>query len=200
MKCLMLLVSLLVLLNDGLAAPIPKYAKKNPTDFYPLKNGNVWKYAQDTLEVEVKCSDVVDDGKGKWTALLTTTTNLKVAAKETLRIDVEGIWQTSLNDTDCDPPLQKFRLDTKDGEAWTHTAKFNRVVYECNITRKDDVEVKVKAGTYLTVMITTVATIGKSEVIIVQWFADGVGIVKTETKIQNFPASTMELKAFEAGK
>lgn len=157
------------------AAPAPAAAAS--TDLYPLKAGNKWTYRIDeqrTLEMKV---DKFENGE----ATILTISNNRTVAKETVKVDKDGVYRTKINDVAIVPPLKILSLPATKGASWDVNSKVADKVIAGKFTIKDDKEkLKLKDGKeYECVMVDGPDfKVDGSGTKLKYWFSPTKGIVK----------------------
>ena len=179
-------------------AVAPPAAAATPTDLFPLKAGSKWTYKigeAQTIEVRV---DSVKDGE----AVLSTVVGGKSVAKETIKVQADGVYRTKVNDSPINPPVKILALPAKKDTKWLvdtkvqeQTVKGNFVVKE----EKEKVTMKDKKEYDAVVVESTDLDVAGTKTTVKTWFAPGKGMVMLKYSI-NGNEATLELTEYVEGK
>jgi len=178
-------------------APAPAPAAVATSDYYPLKVGNTWTYRIDeqrTLEMKV---DKIDAGE----ATIVTVAAGRQVAKDTIKVQADGIYRTKINDLAITPPIKILALPPTKDATWDINSKVQDKAIVGKMTVKDVKEkLKLKDGKeYECVFVDGPDfKVDGSATKMKIWFAAGKGIVKL-TYETNQQEATLELADFKEG-
>ncbi|QEL14198.1 hypothetical protein [Limnoglobus roseus] len=181
------------------AAPAaPPAAPAATTDLYPLKAGSVWKYKLgDGQDVQIKV-DAVKDGE----ATLSTMVANRAVAKETVKVQADGVYRTKINDSPITPPVKILALPAKKDGSWTVDSKVQEQPLKGKYTIKDEKEkVKTKDGKEFEAVVVDAPEldVAGQKTSVKTWYSAGKGMVKLSYVINNYEA-TIELVEYTEGK
>lgn len=192
--CFMLATAVVVAQNPP-AATAP--AAGATTDLYPLKNGSKWTYKiGDSQVIEVKV-DKIDNGE----ATLVTLVNGKAVAKESVKVQADGVYRTKINDSTITPPVKFLALPPKKDTSWQVETKVQDQAIKGKFTIKEEkLKEKIRDKEYETVVVDGPDfEIAGTKTSIKYWFAPGKGIVKLSYSIAGNEA-VLELTDYTEGK
>lgn len=169
----------------GLVARLPAEDKVKESPYYPLKVGTKWHY-QITAGGQQKSATVTvvkHEKVGKvMCALLETSRDGKVVAKENIAPGDDGIYRYSAGGEEIKPPLCFLKLPPKKGASWKVEFKAGDSAGKATFT-SDEAEITVPAGKFKTVTSTTTDfEVANEKVPVTYWFAKDAGIVKQVLK------------------
>jgi hypothetical protein len=168
------------------------------SELFPLKAGAKWKYKLgDAQDVEIRVESV-KDGE----ATLGTYVQTRAVAKETVKVQADGVYRTKINDSPITPPVKILALPAaKDGN-WTIDSKIQEQPLKGKYTIKDTKEkIKTKDGKeYETVVVDAPELdVAGTKTSVKAWYSAGKGMVKLSYTINNYEA-TIELVEYIEGK
>lgn len=168
------------------------------TDLYPLKAGSKWKYKLgDSQDVEIRVESV-KDGE----ATLGTYVQTRPVAKETVKVQADGVYRTKINDSPITPPVKILALPAKKDATWTIDSKIQDQALKGKYTIKDEKEkVKAKDGKEYEAVVVDAPDldVAGTKTSVKAWYSPGKGMVKLSYTINNYEA-TIELVEFIEGK
>ena len=179
-------------------AVAPPAAAATATDLFPTKVGSKWTYKigeAQTIEVHV---DSVKDGE----AVLSTVVSNKSVAKETIKVQADGVYRTKVNDSPINPPVKILALPAKKDTKWLVETKVQEQIVKGNFIIKEEKEkVKLKdAKEYEAVVVeSTDLDVAGTKTTVKTWFAPGKGMIKLQYSI-NGNEATLELTEYVEGK
>lgn len=183
--------------NPAPPAPAPAPAVAG-TDLYPLKAGSLWKYKLgDGQEVAIKV-DSVKDGE----ANLSTQVQGRTVAKETVKVQADGVYRTKINESPITPPVKILGLPAKKDASWEVNSKVQDQALTGKYTVKDEKEkVKTKDGKEYEAVVVDAPelTVAGQKTSVKTWYSPGKGMVKLSYVINNYEA-TIELVEYTEGK
>lgn len=188
---------LVLSLGAAVAQTPPAGAPAATTDLFPLKANSKWTYkVGDAQTIEVKV-DKIENGE----ATLTTSVNGKAVAKESLKVQADGVVRTKINDAAITPPVKILQLPAKKGDTWAVDAKVQEQPIKGKFTTKEDKEkVKVRDKDYEAVVVDGPEfEIAGTKTSVKYWFAPGKGVVKLSYSIAGNEA-VLELTEYAEGK
>ncbi len=181
--------------------PTPTPAPAAPaatTDLFPLKAASKWKYKLgDGQEVEIRV-DSVKDGE----ANLSTLVQGRAVAKETVKVQADGVYRTKINDSPITPPVKILALPAKKDATWTVDSKVQEQALKGKYTIKDEKEkIKTKDGKEYEAVVVDAPEldVAGQKTSVKTWYAPGKGMVKLSYVINNYEA-TIELVEYIEGK
>lgn len=169
----------------ALASRLPAEEKLKESPYFPLKVDTKWSY-QITAGGQKKSATVAvvkHEKVGKtMCALLETTRDGKVVAKEHVAVQDDGIYRYSIGGEEINPPVCFLKLPPKKGETWKVEFKAGDTSGKATFTG-GEAEITVPAGKYKTVTaVTSDFEVGSEKVPVSYWFAEKAGIVKQVLK------------------
>jgi hypothetical protein len=181
--------------QDPAKAPAPAAAAT--TDLFPLKAGSKWTYkVGDNQTIEVKV-ETVTGGE----ALLTTLVNGKPVARESVKVQPDGVFRTKINDSPITPPVKFLELPAKKDKSWPIDSKVQDQAIKGKFTITDEKEkAKVRDKDYEAVVVNGPEfDIAGTKTAVKYWFAPGKGIIKLSYTIAGSDA-VLELVDYTEGK
>lgn len=168
------------------------------TDLYPLKAGAKWKYKLgDAQDVEIVVESV-KDGE----ATLVTKVQTRPVAKESVKVQADGVYRTKINDSPITPPVKILALPAKKDATWTIDSKIQDQALKGKYTIKDEKEkVKTKDGKEYEAVVVDAPEldVAGTKTSVKAWYSPGKGMVKLSYTINNYEA-TIELVEYIEGK
>jgi hypothetical protein len=167
------------------------------TDLYPLKAGSKWTYkVGDAQTIEVKV-DAVTGGE----ATLTTSVNGKAVAKESVKVQADGVYRTKINESAITPPVKFLPLPPSKGASWQVDSKVQDQPIKGKFTVTADKEkTKVRDKDYDVVVVDGPDfDIAGTKTSVKYWFAPTKGVVKLSYTIAGNEA-VLELTEYTEGK
>ncbi len=168
------------------------------SEFFPLKAGAKWKYKLgDAQDVEIRVESV-KDGE----ATLGTYVQTRAVAKETVKVQADGVYRTKINDSPITPPVKILALPPAKDANWTIDSKIQEQPLKGKYTIKDLKEkIKTKDGKeYETVVVDAPdLDVAGTKTSVKAWYSAGKGMVKLSYTINNYEA-TIELVEYIEGK
>jgi hypothetical protein len=168
------------------------------TDLYPLKVGSKWKYKLgDAQEVEIRV-DAMKDGE----ATLATYVQNRAVAKESVKVQADGVYRTKINDSPITPPVKILALPAKKDATWTIDSKVQEQALKGKYTIKDEKEkVKTKDNKEYDAVVVDAPEldVAGTKTSVKTWFSPGKGMVKLSYTINSYEA-TIELVEYVEGK
>lgn len=181
------------------AAPAPApAAPAATTDLFPLKAGSKWKYKlSDGQEVEIRV-DGIKDGE----ANLSTLVQGRAVARESVKVQADGVYRTKINDAAITPPIKLLALPAKKDATWTVDSKVSEQALKGKYTVKDEKDkVKTKDNKeYEAVSVDAPdLDVAGQKATVKTWYSPGKGMVKLSYTVNNYEA-TIELVEYIEGK
>jgi hypothetical protein len=174
--------------------------KMKETPWYPLQVGNTWTYkdsAGQRIVLKVAKHEKVDATMTARIEMLSPDN--KVLNSENIGVTDKGVFRYRFGDQKPDEPVQILTASPKKGDQWKINVKALKETL-VGTFKIEEQEIKVPAGTYKTVaVISEDLTAADVKTPCTQWYAEGVGLVKTTVKV-NGQEITLELEKFEPGK
>ena len=167
------------------------------TDLFPLKPGSKWTYkVGDNQTIEVKVENVTSGE-----ATLTTLVNGKAVAKESVKVQPDGVYRTKINESAITPPVKFLAIPAKKDNSWAVDSKVQDQAIKGKFTVTDEKEkVKVRDKDYEAVVVNGPEfDIAGTKTAVKYWFAPTKGIVKLSYTIAGNEA-VLELAEFTEGK
>jgi len=179
-------------------AVAPPAAAATATDLFPTKVGSKWTYKigeAQTIEVRV---DSVKDGE----VVLSTVVGGKSVAKETIKVQADGVYRTKVNDSPINPPVKILALPAKKDTKWLVETKVQEQTVKGNFIIKEEKESVTLKDTkkYEAVVVeSTDLDVAGTKTTVKTWFAPGKGMIKLQYSI-NGNEATLELTEYVEGK
>lgn len=179
-------------------AVAPPAAAATLTDLFPIKVGSKWTYKigeAQTIEVRV---DSAKDGE----AVLSTVVGGKSVAKETIKVQADGVYRTKVNDSPINPPVKILALPAKKDTKWLVETKVQEQTVKGNFLVKEEKEkIKLKDGKDIEAVLVESADldVAGTKTTVKTWFAPGKGMIKLQYSI-NGNEATLELTEYVEGK
>jgi hypothetical protein len=167
------------------------------TDLFPLKPGAKWTYkVGENQTIEVKVENVTSGE-----ALLTTLVNGKPVAKESVKVQADGVYRTKINDSPITPPVKFLALPPKKGADWQVDSKVQDQPIKGKFTLTEEKEkVKVRDKEYEAAVVNGPEfDIAGTKTAVKYWFAKDKGVVKLSYTIAGNEA-VLELADYTEGK
>lgn len=174
-------VALALLVPSG-AAPVPKAAKKPPS-YFPLRLGDRWEY-RDSREQGVVPHEVtrVTEHPDGTSTVEVSSGSPHPAVTVTYRVTLEEVEETHLGTDKLDRPVRVVTTELTPGERWKTSLRVNQNDYTFFWRVGEPTTVTVPAGTFRAVPVTCGRTDKAGDEDFTRWYADGVGMVKMETR------------------
>lgn len=182
--------------------------KPDETAYYPLRVGTTWHYktGDSKFTIQVRKHEKVGE---MLCALLEVTRDGKVVGSQHLAVTDDGVYcydLTSQAGRTADrvvqtpkPPVLMLKLPPKNGDSWKVDSTADGKAFR-GAFRIDEQEVKVPAGTYKTVRVTSQdLEVNGLQPVITTYYARGAGMVKQVIR-EGDVTTEIELEKFEAGK
>lgn len=166
-------------------------------DLFPLKPGSKWTYkVGDNQTIEVKV-DSITSGE----ATLTTLVNGKPVAKESVKVQPDGVFRTKINESPITPPVKFLALPAKKDASWQVDSKVQDQVIKGKFTITEEKEkIKVREKDYEAVVVSGPEfDIAGTKTSVKYWFAPTRGVVKLSYTIAGNEA-VLELADYTEGK
>lgn len=179
-------------------AVAPPAAAATLTDLFPTKAGSKWTYKigeAQTIEVRV---DSAKDGE----AVLSTVVGGKSVAKETIKVQADGVYRTKVNDSPINPMVKILALPAKKDTKWLVETKVQEQTVKGNFVIKEEKESVTLKDTkkYEAVVVeSTDLDVAGTKTTVKTWFAPGKGMIKLQYSI-NGNEATLELTDYVEGK
>ena len=176
----------------------PPAAAATLTDLFPIKVGSKWTYKigeAQTIEVRV---DSAKDGE----AVLSTVVGGKSVAKETIKVQADGVYRTKVNDSPINPPVKILALPAKKDTKWLVETKVQEQTVKGNFIVKEEKESVTLKDTkkYEAVVVESAdLDVAGTKTTVKTWFAPGKGMIKLQYSI-NGNEATLELTEYVEGK
>ena len=175
---------------------------KHSTEYFPLKKGATWAYRSAGKKGSVRVSGFEKVGKDDCARLEYLDSDNKVTATELFAVRPDGVYRVKFGGSLVDPPLCLLKLPLRPGQKWKFDSKVAGQEHKGGFVEGAEKDVKVPAGKYDTVTVTTTADTQKIEdqtVTLTYYFAAKVGIVKRVLDIGG-ARTTFELEKYEEPK
>jgi hypothetical protein len=201
------ITGLVVVLLATLPCPAQQSSQKAETkdktpDYYPLKVGSKRHYLVEVGNgrkvVFLYQITKIENIDGKRLARVEMVVNGEIKTTEYIGIDAGGVFRYRTNDVAISPPECILKYPVKEGDTWTAEMKTGDQPGTMTAKTGKKEEVRVPAGKYEAISVTTEMTSAGSRVRIISWFAPEVGIVKQSIEIKSGHIP-MELFKFEPG-
>lgn len=180
------------------APATPPAAPAATTDLFPLKAGSKWKYKLgDAQDVEIRV-DAIKDGE----ATLATYVQNRQVAKESIKVQADGVYRTKINDSPITPPVKILALPAKKDATWTIDSKVQEQALKGKYTIKDEKEkIKTKDGKEYEAVVVDAPEldVAGTKTSVKTWYSPGKGMVKLSYTINSYEA-TIELVEYVEGK
>lgn len=174
------------------AAPIPE-AKQAPL-YFPTKVGATWVYQEGEKEFTETVSKVEQLA---WAAVVSVSRSWDggtTADYQRVAVSAKGLALVGLYGTKFDPPVWLLELPPRAGLEWkTERASDTGPYYDVRVIRREET-VETPAGKFVAVPVARRTTLDGRQTG-VQWFAPGVGLVRSE-----YGKETKVLKKFTPAK
>jgi hypothetical protein len=197
----------LLVLPLGLVAPAGGAEDKLPeSPWYPLRVGTSWQYKAGDGKFQVRVARHEKVGEAP-AARLETVRDGKVVAVEHVGVTADGVYRYDLESSRDDqklteeykPPILLLKLPPKKGETFQTDSKASGRSYKGTFKIGEE-EVKVPAGTYKAVTVTSQALeVDGLKPTLTVWYAENVGMVKLVLG-EGGQKVVLELEKFEPGK
>jgi hypothetical protein len=178
--------------------PAAAAAPMATTDLYPLKTGSKWTYKLGDAQTVTIVVDAIKDGE----ATLSTQVNGKAVAKESVKVQADGVYRTKINDTAVTPPVKFLALPAAKDAKWVVDSKVTEQPVKGTFTVKDLKEkIKTKDNKEYEAVVVDGPEfdIAGQKTSVKQWFSPTKGLVKLSYVINNYE-STIELVEYVEGK
>ncbi len=182
----------------AVAAPVPKAAK--PPDYFPYQPGDTWVLEQAGTDSTITRTVTAADTKEGTTALTMSIhwgNDTKTTQTERYEVTAAGAWQVEEAGPDGRTKAEMTRPGMTAGDTWEVKYTRHGTDFHYRVAVGKPKAVAVPAGTYTAVPLTLTDPLGVQPPI-VRWYADGVGLVKTECEIGGKPVQ-FELKSYTRG-
>jgi hypothetical protein len=180
----------------------PSEGPKHSTEYFPLKKGAAWTYRRADKTVTVRVADFEKVGDDVCARLEYLTSDNKVTATEAVTVRADGVYRVKADGSMVNPPICFLKLPLKNGQNWKIDSKIASQDVKGGFVEGTEKGVKVPAGTYDTVTVTTTADTQKIDdqtVTITYYFASKVGLVKRVVEIGG-ARTILELEKYEESK
>ena len=187
--------------KPSLPAATPDAKVRN---YYPLKAGTKWHYTFDagngqkgTVTSEIA---EVEKSSGKSLSRLEFKVNGQVTSNtEHLMSDDSGVYRAKSNRLDLIPPLCILKYPIKADQSWQSKPVVGGQQQAMTCREGAEEEIQVPAGKYRAIPCTIEMTQAGAKLMITNWFAEDVGVVKQ--RIEFGPrVFSMELTKYEPAK
>jgi hypothetical protein len=197
MKRLPLRLLVLALFLAG-AASLSGQEQVKDSEYYPLKVGTTWTYRAGDKQITAKVAKHEKIGD-TMCARIETSFGGKVLATEHVSVGKDGLLRHTALDQPAEPPVRFFPLPFKKGDTWKIESKVAGQTVKATFVT-DEVEVTVPAGKFQAAMVRTDDfSVGEQKLGMTNWYAKGVGVVKTVTKVGGKDIA-VELEKYEPAK
>jgi hypothetical protein len=177
-------------------------SKESP--YYPLKKGTTWTFkaptkmgGAQTITVQVTGGD--KDGAKVETIIKDKDGKDKSVASETVVVQDDGLYRTTVNGVKSDAPVRFLKLPPKKGESWEVETKIQGQAVKGTFSA-DEEEVTVPAGKYKAIKVEAKDfSVAGLKTTIACWYAEKVGIVKQSFRVGDTEV-VLELEKFAEGK
>ena len=185
---------------------VPPSAEQLRTErnLYPLAPGSKWEYtlreqSEPATKIEVITEVVASETKdGRTTATLVAFAPGEKARDEKVVSDERGVYRDGVSGLNADREFPIIKYPVRSGDTWTERVRIKDVDIEMTFVVGEAVDVRVPAGKFTAIPITTLAKMSGRDTRSKRWFVEGVGIVK-ETLTLGDRGYTRELKRFIPG-
>jgi hypothetical protein len=171
--------------------------------YCPLEVGTTWTYSVvDTpdapkLILKVTSHEKVGD---LLCARLETSVNGNMVAYEHITMTKEGVCRVGLGTLKAEPPILLLKLPPREGDTWTFDGKVGTEIFKGS-GKVSAEAVTVPAGKYTTFLSKLEAQAGDQKIVMSNYFARGVGIVRMNIEFPDAGKTVVVvLEKFEAGK
>lgn len=194
----LLALALLAVAALAPAAPVPKEAKA--ADGYPTEVGTKWEYVLNGRAKQVCTEEVIksDEKEGVRTVTVSVTEPGQKGGATTVRVEKGEVRLVGFSQGKFDPAPLIWKPGLKDGDTWTNKYSVQRREVEEEVSVGKAEEITTPAGKFTAVPITHKYTKPADFPVHVDWYTDGVGMVRRTTEGQKEPSQ--ELKSFTPGK
>lgn len=201
MRTLAAIVPTLLFLAAGPARSQDKTGEgpKHSTEYFPLKKGASWIYRSGDKKVTVRVAGFEKVGSDDCARLEYLDSDKKVTATEVFTVRADGVYRVKFDGSLVDPPLCLLKLPAKKGERWKFDSRVSGQEVKGGFVEGAEKDVKVPAGKYDTVTVTTTADTQKIDdqtVTLTYYFAAKVGLVKRVVDIGG-ARTTLALEKYE---
>ncbi len=179
------------------AAPAPAPTDEKPTDYYPLKVGNVWTYKAGANRVIVKVVRL-EDGVAH---IESSTAGDKATLTEEVQIKSDGVFRVAATDKKVAPPVKFLALPPKKGDTWEVEAAIDKEKLKGTFKSDELPELTVGDKKYEKVIVVTGDPLeaNGTKMTVVSYYAKDIGMIKQTIKVGEVKIE-LELEKFEAGK
>lgn len=197
--CLMSRTITLLFLSIATLAVANVASAQATTEYYPIQKGNTWDYKFGSESIQLKITDVTEDG----TAVLDTFRGTVKIATESILVKEDGVYRTHMSGTAINPPIKILPLKDKqpiaDGAVWEVKCELGPTKLEGNGKATSE-KVEVPAGDFDTAVVDfTVEDVNLGiKTTVRSWYAPKFGIVKINIKLLGND-TTFELEKFTPG-
>ena len=173
-------------------------------NYYPLKVGSKWHYTLDPgngqKSTVTSAIAAVETSNGKSLSRLEFTVNGQITPNtEHLMSDENGVYRTKSNRLDLNPPLCILKYPIKANQSWQSKPVIGGQLQAMTCREGAEEEIQVPAGKYRAIPCTIEMTQAGAKLMITNWFAEDVGVVKQ--RIEFGPrVFSMELTKYEPAK
>jgi hypothetical protein len=197
MKCRLVLLAALTF-PVWLVATVPAQDTIKDSEYYPLPVGTTWEYLADGQKIVLKVAKI-EMYNGVQCAVIETSFKDTANGAEHISVGKDGVFRHSMNGEKVEPAARILKLPFKSGDSWKIASKFKGINVDFEYTYSE-AEITVPAGKFKTIVAkSNKFTAGNLDVEVIQWYAKGVGMVKTAT-IVNGKIIEVELSKFTAAK
>ena len=179
----------------ALAATAAAQDRPGESVYFPMTVGTQWVYrsGEGRVYARVTRAGMLD---GELVARVESWIGDKMLAAEMVAVGADGLYRRSVSDQRSEPPLRFVPRDPKRGDRWEVDSKIGPETIKGAFAVTEE-EVTVPAGKYKAVVIKSEGLeVGGKPLVITNWYARGVGPVKTTIKFEN-QDTTLELEKFE---
>jgi hypothetical protein len=180
----------------------PGEGPRRSPEYFPLKKGAAWTYRTQDKPVTVRVADFEKIGNDVCARLEYLGSDNKVTATEAVTVREDGVYRVKFGGSLVNPPLCFLKLPLKNGQKWKFDCKIAGQDVKGGFVEGAEKDVKVPAGKYDTVTVTTTADtqkIDEQPVTITYYFAPKVGMVKQIVEIGG-ARTILELEKYEEPK
>jgi len=191
---------------------------RHSSEYYPLKKGAAWTYRSGDKSIIVRVADFVEvqedsdkkDARKDACARLEYVTREGsgskakelIIATEAVTVREDGVYRVKAGDLLVRPALCFLRLPLRSGNKWSFDSKVGGQEVKGGFVEGREKGVKVPAGTYDTLTVSTRADtlrIDGQAVSLTYYFAPKVGLVKQVVEVGG-ARTTLELEKYEEPK